>query len=72
MALNFRDLDEARDQLNARHAAWQVWYVPAWNKTYFIEPASLSGRAAGQFGDDIQVADVARVLLEQMEQNPLQ
>jgi hypothetical protein len=32
----------------------------------------LSGLAAGEFADNIQVADVAGVLLEQVEQDPLQ
>ena len=30
------------------------------------------GKAGGEFGDDIELAEVARVLLEQVEQHPLQ
>jgi hypothetical protein len=32
----------------------------------------LSGLAAGELADDIQVADVAGVLLEQVKQDPFQ
>src|SRR5215470_5910774 len=35
-------------------------------------PVSLPGRAAGELGDDVEVADMAGVLLQQVEQDPLQ
>jgi hypothetical protein len=37
-----------------------------------LHGASLAGLAVGEFDDDIEVADVARVLLEQVEQDPLE
>jgi hypothetical protein len=33
---------------------------------------SLPGRAARELGDNVELADVARVLLQQVEQDPLQ
>src|SRR5215472_11541076 len=33
---------------------------------------SLPGRAAGELADDVEVADMTRVLLEQVEQDPFQ
>jgi hypothetical protein len=31
MSLNFGTLDEARDDLLAKHPGWRVWYVPHQN-----------------------------------------
>jgi len=28
MALNFKTLDEQRDELMSRHPGWQFWYIP--------------------------------------------
>jgi hypothetical protein len=33
MALDFRALDETRDDLRARHPGWRIWYVPHLNGT---------------------------------------
>lgn len=37
-----------------------------------VDQSSLAGRTAGQLGDDVEVADVARVLLQQVEQHPFE
>ncbi len=33
---------------------------------------SLADRPVGELGDDVQVAEVARILLQQVEQNPFE
>jgi hypothetical protein len=48
----------------------RIWRPSVTGYAGWPRPSLLAGLAAGEFADDVQVADVAGVLLEQVEQDP--